>query len=612
MSQGVARMGWHGCRPAVGWARPTLISMVALLLSGCSTVYLHNAGDKAAIDKAAESLAGAHTEHKAAFDAHREHLTAAVAAERRAIVATSLAHRDQNVVAVLGGKALLSDWIDGRLGNVVGAKALAETESLHSLKPRASHITLLVHDREDSIRHRDREIAKFKEAGGKAPGFCDDTGAGHKAIGSAGVEAAGASRQYYNTLENACRRIAEISAEIRSWQTHSEPFDPNSSRLPPAFVALLAGEADVQTLPAGLQEPFAEAANLKRALKAQQALGKAAAAHLKRLEAYLACIRRESARPGQADRIEKAAKKIQQFVDFVAALDEGSGKALTGGATPEPQEPSEPSPDRCEAPGEQTEPPPAVDTAAKLAAAAKAEAGDQETRRLFTGDGLVSLLVALKDFSPARSLAAELQEEAQEFREGKLNEVLAAIATASGPAGDKSPSDRALVAASIVRVLGHAETLAASDELPSVSAVLVDVAAARLRASNARIEADRLKQLSALADLKLVALRNEVIGLADARRLLKESDPNSGRPLRAYVNSWNVGRLPQEAISAEMRNLDYFTWLERERAALDASYSVLEPAFAELKIYGDGGVKPSDIASYLHTLGLGAWVLGED
>ena len=597
-------------------SRSLITGAVGLLLSGCSTVYLHNAGDKAAIDKASESLAEAHAEHKAAFDEHREHLDAAIAAERRAIVGTSLAHRDQNVVAVLNAKEqserrdTLAGWIDGRLGSLLGPDSLDPAVSA-TLKSRGEQISIWVHAREDSIRHRDREIAKFKAAHGKAPGFCDDTGVGHRPLGDEGVEAPEASRQHYSIIENACRRIAEAHSAIRLRQTRRE-LTLSSGALPPPVVALLGGDVDVQALPQGLQGAFAQSADLKLALKAQQALGKAAAAHLKRLEAYLACIRRESAKPGQAKRIEKAAGRVRQFVDFVAALDEASGEALTGNAAPTPQQASAPAPERCEAPGERMDSPAAVDSVEKLTAAAKAEAGDEPTQTLFTGRNLRYLLVNLKDFSPARSLTAELQEEAQEFREGKLNQILAAIATAGGPAQGGRPSDRALVAASIVRVLGHAEALAASDELPSVSAVLVDIAAARLRANNARIEADRLKRLSELADLKLVALRAEAIGLADARRLLNEGGVDSGRPLRAYVSSWNLGRLPQEVISAEMRNLDYFTWLERERAALDASYSVLEPAFAELKIYGDGGVKPSDIASYLHTLGLGAWMLGEN
>jgi len=137
--------------------------------------------------------------------------------------------------------------------------------------------------------------------------------------------------------------------------------------------------------------------------------------------------------------------------------------------------------------------------------------------------------------------------------------------------------------------------------------VLVALADVRMRQATAKIEADRLAELGRLSKLRLVALRQRAIGLAEAKGELAKGDEAAwARALRRYNDSWNNGAIPATVIENDMSKARYLPWLDRERAVVDAGYAILAPAVVQLQAYGKGGIKPETIAQFLQVIGLGS------
>lgn len=575
-----------------------LLSLVVATPSGAQ-VYIHNSGDETAITEAQKGLVESKSAYLSAFDENAIALAALINAERGAVIDADLARRDFQLARVLdartqsaeSGRTVLLAAIEKRQKEIGGANWEAGSPAgvAGLIGARARAVANYMRQRADNIRTRDDLLTLFRQRGGKGSG-CDDRGANRVEVPP---EAPADSGQYYQSVLDICTLIASDTKFLEGFQS--------ASTLPLALRAGLGDATAVAGLnPAAMRAAVEQRDQLKTLFAAQSALQKAAAAHLKDLEDYLACQMAKAAEPRIDDEIRKVAGQLNGFIDWLAGLDAESGKDLA--ATPTQR--AEAATEACKTEGGQVITPPAtISSIAELADQAK-----KNEPGLPSWAEIRQVIAAAHTLEPTRSIAAALQEEAQEFKAGKLGEVLTALATTD--AGTKPDGREARIAVAIVQMLGHFDDLRPGN-LPRISAVLVDIAASRLKATTAAVEADRLKQLATLADLKVTALGRELVQLQDARDSLQPGKrQNFNRALRLVSASWGESRIPQIVIEVDMGNLDYVAWSARERATVEATFAMLDAAFAQLQQYGQGGFRPEDAARLLNTIGIGAIAVG--
>jgi hypothetical protein len=247
-----------------------------------------------------------------------------------------------------------------------------------------------------------------------------------------------------------------------------------------------------------------------------------------------------------------------------------------------------------------------VDSLEELPKEDGAEAEKDEKDKL-TLPNVKDLLKGVQGFGPGRSFIAAAQEEVQNLRGSLLGDLLVGLAE---PNLNDTEKREATIVSQFVRILQAGQNFR-TERMPNVSGVLIDIAAARLRSETARVEAERLKELSRLAGLRVRALSRELVLLHRADALMATSPGDDSRlarmdaALRLYSESWTKYRAPQTTITLDETNLGYSTWSARERATIEASYALLEPALNELHEYGQGGITAGNVASLLSTLGIG-------
>lgn len=581
-------------------AAPILIALGVALAGAAQAqlIYPHSPSEERTTTAISEGLAKAKASHLGAIDRHRTFLTEALGRQRRLLAQRELAQRDAMVAEILANRdpratpqAQLDREIDGRLASITGLSGNALDRFVASgqlLAGRNADIDRARANRADYAGRLARAIRAYEAAGG-AGTYC---------------EANGDPPPASTTPDVAVNEFSVIATLCGRMRAQSRDIGQAGNGLEPDAVALLGLPVPAgQTLPPSeIGSALEESAGLARLLQQQTALAAAAKAHLKTLEEYYQCEVRREAEPGAADRIRAVAGQVRDFIKLVSDMDDEALARQLAGPDEDEAAADEPASPTCrDEHGASHDRPAKVDSAADLA----------ETAHIGRAE-IAAALAATRSLEPGRSLLAAIQEEAQDFRASKLSDLLDVVAgDVAGDAPDAgSRGQRAAVSG--VSLIEHVEQLerARAGTLPDTAGVLVRLAGARMRSASARIEADRLQQLKRLADLRVAALRREVLDLAAARRLAA-SPANFQRALIRYSDSWAQGRMPQQIIAHDMRGVRYLAWLDRERVAVEAGYGVLEPAVAQLQAYGAGGFHAEVIAQILSSIGLGAAAIGE-
>jgi hypothetical protein len=578
-----------------------IAATMILPASAYGQVYLHNSRDAAAIEKARAGLEPSRAAFLAALDENSRVLAELMSAERLAALNSGFARRDQELAAVIDRQGSpqavvdLRTFISNRINALAADPQPAGMGLDLELDARRRRFLAARRDLDNYLALRDNAMTTFRQAGGRRGTPCNDSGLEGT---SPPTDTPADARQHYNVALALCPIIRERKqAEARA-----------SAGLSPALAIAFGASPPASQLPAGLLRDAVEQRQTLRELSATQArLAASVKNYLQLTEKYLQCQQRRAGQPGAQAEINGAAKRLGDFLDWLSNLGsevEGTGEPGTGGnsgggATPGGEEETA-VPRVCTPPsGPPVEPPPEVKSVEDLEKANPTAGQSQEDRLRL--DDIKALVEAAQGFSPARSLVASAQEEVQEFREGLLGEILSGLAS---PDLNDPERAEATVASNLVRILQAGQSLQA-DRLPNVSGVLIDVAAARLRSETARVEADRLKRLSELSDLRVRALAEELALLVRARVALGGSPADLDRSLRLYAQSWTQYRAPLTVIELDSINLAYGTWTARERATAEATYAMLEPALNELHEYGQGGITPATVASILGTIGIG-------
>jgi predicted small lipoprotein YifL len=584
--------------------RAPCIAAIFLSLAACGQtghIYLHNAGDNKAIAEAKAGLEASKTAYLGAIDSHRAELTNAIARERAAIVEREIARRDLRLTALLGEgdrRQGLSKRINERVSELTGIAwsqnqpaifgNLSFDQASRAVETIRSSIDVVVDKRNDLIR-------EFEGLGGKSSRYCDNNGQG---LLPPDPSSPGPAISRFQELAMTCEQIARLRAD-------ENPSFPAGFADPQKAAAryVVGYHVDSSRLGGELKAAAEERAGLDALVATQAQLVSATKKRLADYQSYLECEKKREGAQTETAAFREAAKELSDFINLLAQLDATTIQAaLASGGGERPTA----APKICTFGPEVHAKPEPVSTVAGLAETPKSgQAVGQPSRR-----DILRALQALTEFGAAKSLVGAIHEAAQEFRESKGQQILAAIADPSAADGTA-----ATVATKIVSLFGHYSMIRAAEAgtLPNSNAVLIDMAAARMKASGAKIEADRLDYLTGQSDLYLAALRSEIVHLQSASQQLSAgSAQGTAAAMRSYVSSWNRGRLQQPVIRYAMINQDYLAWTDRQKIAAEASFAVLEPAIAELQVYGEGGVKPSDLARYLNTLGLGAVFIGNE
>ena len=561
-------------------------AVIAASAAQAQLIYPHSPSEEKTANAVSEGLAKAKAAHLGAIDRHRTFLSEAQARERRLLTQRELAQRDARMAYLLNGNNLtvLRSDIQERLALITGLRddALARFSAAGQLLAgRALDIDLLRDTLDQDTARLARTIRVYQADGGKGT-YCRANGLPEPTTTTPGV-----ATTRFAIIESLCRQMVAQDAE----------FGRVGRGLGPEALALLGRPTEPGQLAAGeIRNAVEESASLARLVEQQALLVTAAKAHLKQLEDYYKCQQRRAEEPGVAAKLQAAAEQIRNFIDLLSNISSDTFSDQLRAADETPAE--EPAADTCQDDaGVRHDRPAEIGSGTELAEAAN-----------LSGADFIAALSAVSHLQPARTLLAGVREAAQEFRASKLSEVLGVIA-----GEDPDPdSDSQRAAASIVRLIGHVEQFqrARAGTLPDTAGVLVRLAGARMRSSAARIEADRLQRLKRLADLRVAALRREVLDLLAAHRFA-QAPAGFSQALIRYSDSWANGRMPNQIISYDMRSARYLAWLDRERVAVEAAYGVLEPGVAQLQAYGAGGFRAAEVAQILSSVGLGAIALGE-
>ncbi len=137
--------------------------------------------------------------------------------------------------------------------------------------------------------------------------------------------------------------------------------------------------------------------------------------------------------------------------------------------------------------------------------------------------------------------------------------------------------------------------------------MLAASAIAETNAVDARIELARDKAILRHRMARAQALADETALLACTQLALNDVCHGSGGydlALASYIESWNVGRIP-EAVHAnrEVREIR-ISGVKRSRAAAERQVALITAGTQQAKLYGEGGLKPDLIAQFLTALGI--------
>lgn len=539
------------------------------IVPSSAQVRLYSPSEDALTTEMATQLEAAHAAQTAAFDAHHAYLVEALARERKLLVERELAERDAFLTAVLSSKSpasVLSDEIDVEWGEISGSTPTPD--SLRKLRRAAGDLATAEMAQRRSRRERSAYIALFEAEGGEGR-YCNAQGEGTPTFDKFG--GSGEAQAITDACAELARASVSVNAAYRLADRHSALLgDPKGN----------AGGA--------LRKAIDEAKEIDTLIDAQDALGATVAAQAKDLDRYYQC---ELGRTNVAAETRAAATKVQNALDTLANGDSSNVFAPgTFTAVWNDLISNRLSPD-CE------NPPPPTNAPGNGAAATD--------RHGMTAADILAAVRKVDHLAGGDALLAAVRDRALEVQGSALNEVLTALAA---PPGAMVEGTTARSAQAALRIFGDLDDLyrARAGTLPDTAGVLVALADVRMRQATAKIEADRLAELARLSKLRLVALRQRAILLADAKVVIADDDAAWVRALRRYNDSWNNGAIPSTVITNDMSKARYLPWLDRERAVVDAGYAVLAPAVVQLQAYGKGGIKPETIAQFLQALGLGS------
>jgi hypothetical protein len=554
-------------------------------------VYPHSASEEKTANEIKAGLDAAKTAHLAAIDKHKAYLLEAIARERKLIAQRELAQRDAMLTLILDapeakGRALLVRELGDRGQEITGApsaQALGVPGSVDLLS-RARDLERARGALGQERANLDFRVRAFQAAGGKGE-YCDKRGEGtpRRETGNETV---------FWTITAACDRIKHWVSKNKDLVTGLTPEMQGILGFPISSEGLRRSE---------IKTALQQNEEITRLADAQGAVVKAAKAHLQQLNDYYQCEVKRSTAPTLSQRAQNAAAQIQRFTTVIAELGpEKLSRELAADATS--PTPADAIPERCTLEAVGADPEKRVDKPAEIKSASELLG-----RAGYSAAEIRAALSATERLAPARALIAAVQKEALAFKAATLSDLLV---LAASPETEGADPNKAKAATALLRMLDDFQRLAQARNgtLPDTTAVLIRLAAARMKMATAAIEADRLQQLERLSDMKVVALRQELLGLLEANRSLA-STASLPRALLRYSDSWSKGRLPARVLDYEFDHVEFLAWADRERAMIEAAYAVLEPGVMELQAYGAGGFKASEIASYLNIIGLTALAL---
>ena len=552
----------------------TLLAALGLAMIGAPAtaagVYVHSDSEQQTIDAMVDQLGAARTAQIGALDAQKAYLTAAMARERQLLAERGLAQRDQQLATVMSAPGrgaepgkLLKQAIDFDLTQLFGGKVTIDTQVLRSLERDIQRQSRRLNGHRTQL---DRHVTSFEALGGEGA-YCDDNGVGVPLE----LAAPGNSHDQFTRIKALCTDIAaDIAVLNGNYDVVAEP----------ALRALLGDSRETGDFGGDVGAALTEQRQLGTLITAQRLLTSAANAQVKALDRFYKC---QQGIPDLIGSVSANAEAMQALVDQLAkgdpavVFDPATFEAAVALLTAPTR------PDCGPAPAAGPAAPAALDTAEVLRA-----------------------VNALDRHAAGSALLSGIRQAALAVQASAVSGALNGLATVNGPA----PDDRAgRIARAALKLAGNISTLqqAQAGTLPDTGGILVALADLRMKQASAAIEADRLQALQKLARLRLLALRQQVIHLADAQAALQAASPVAlDRALLRYGDSWNQGAIPASILENDMIKGRYLPWLAREKVVIEAMYAMLQPAMAELQTYGKGGFKAETIAGYLQALGIGA------
>ena len=548
-------------------------------------MYLHSASEDKRAEDLAAKLEKARTEHLAAIDQQKDHITAALDRERELLVKRQIALRDLTIATILDAdangkdsKTFLQNRVDRDWSGLTGLAGLPGNLA-NMLRSGAFEITQREVDQRSALSVRDFAISRFESATGRKGKYCDEDGQGEiDANGDAGITAACQALQIQGTTAAIARTYQGI-----------DTVSPGAS-------ALLGND---KVAPGGeLGSSIALNSEIAELRKAQKAITKEVNAKVKALDAYYKC---QIVLDDPANKVPAQVSGIAKEIQDALAQLAGTAKDPETGAAIDPLSPAQfrtiyaalqkplPLPAAC----------------SKLADSASADKPDTAAPALSVDD-ILNALKAADKYAVRGAVLAAIQEEALGIQAGRFANILDGLANATS---EDQKTREGKIAAATLRIFGNVRLLALAEQgkLPDVSGVLVALADVKMRQEVAQIEADRLDVMARLASQRIAVLRQQGIQLAEAHNVLNTSKKsNFDHAMLYYAASLNDGQIPAVVLSNEIVNSRYLPWIKRERAIVSASYAMLVPVASELQAYGKGGFSADTIARYLQVLGIGA------
>lgn len=541
------------------------------MLAGTSAdaqVRLHSASEEAATATLAADFEKARIAHLAALDAHRVYLVDALHRDRTLLVQRELAERDALLTLVISansrtaGRKLLGDQVDTEWATLAGT--LPKPGAYVDFVSAARHLNSLEIERSGLLRNKAALVSLFEAQGG-AGKYCDSEG-----VGSVVFTALGNSDEA-TAINDTCDELVENSRQIkkeyaRAGGASSLIGDPGGGT---------SGE---------IGQALTEAREISVLIAAQNQVVSTVAGQVAAMNAYYQC---QLGRQDAEQSIRADAVAVQGALDTFAIGDAETVFAPTTFSAAWDTLTSQIIDPDCSRP-------PAPATPA-------ARAGTTG----FSATDILLALGKLDKYAADDALLALVRDSALDVQASALGEALTGLAAQPSEEPDSKTARRAMAA---LRIFGALDRLYVASEgrLPDTAGILVALADVRMRQATAKIEAARLAELDRLSHLRLAALRQRAVLLADASiQLTADSDAGLNAALRRYSESVNRGAVPSIIIANDMSKGRYLPWIDRERAVVDATYAVLAPAVVQLEAYGKGGLTADTIAQFLQALGLG-------
>lgn len=637
-----------------------LSASLALLLSGCSTLYFHSDADQTAMEKAVAGFQAAKTAQMQALDDQRKELTAQMQGKRTAVVVKQLALRDERLVGWINKlknldnqdkknkETLKKEWNE-EFERVIGLRAvellsnrgnekvgLEELGNLPSGKTIASDLEILralLRGVKDDQLEVEKDKSAYLQAHGESIQWCDGASRELAPLPSSANDKP-EIKAAYDGLKNSCQELRETIGKHQCWRINYCATSPiillasGGIQVEDAVPSAVAKEycpndtcPDATTIidgkkPGAIYKTAQRAAAINALLKSSTAVRKTTAERLAKLEQRFKCELKKYDQQDLSARTQEGARFLDDLLkQYYEILDKVPSKEVLE-KLPACKTPT------AAAPAEETE--------------GKDDCGDVASAKFPDLQGLLcdagikpeDLTKAVKfadSVDPVRALLDGLRAGKADFAESMSASVLHALATRAEPAetqGDdgqaaaeasdkKNDTDVATRAAfAVVDALTPAQRLMQVYEgtLPDTASVLVEMARARYEAATATADVARLRKRGDITALELAAMINEVSLLRDA---WSQVDADRTKALRRYADSWTKGRLQQDVAFYDLQNIEYEAWLDREQAAVTANYQILEPAMAQLDTYAKGGWSAEDMGTILQALGtIGIGVIG--